>query len=603
MAGKSAKEGQSFEQRLCDRVRADRKNLEKPRRIRREIVAQTAGPLWGNQTIEEAKPLNLASTYQKVMSSLLVPGNPRISMKTFDTGIRDHVAACEKAVNKEIESQNLQEVFQELVIDAFAGFSVAKVCLSTPGDARKYNWNEEAGTAYIHRVDLDDFVYDTRARSFRDASYIGHRYRVSAEWVRKSKLFHKDRSGLQADDPKDYNETGDLKVEVMGRGQDSEEGEIEDHVTLWEFWVPSQGKIYTFRDSDGDGPIPEQDGKPLRVQPWIGPKEGPYHILGYSKVVGNALPKGPLQDLIPLDVEANRNLRKALRQADRMKSMTLVNRNAADTDGERLKNASDGDIVPVDDPKNFQQIVTGGAEQTVVGITMQLKELFSWAAGGLDALAGLGPQAKTATQEKLLHESANRQVSDMQSVTSRFITSVLRAWCWYWWHDPVKTIKTTYEVEPGSEFSVPVEVTPEDRMKGSFDDLDIIMDPFSLSFSSPASMDQELDQLVMQIILPMMPLLKEQGVVFDTNEYLSLKAKYRNNPDFSRIISIHNLPMEEAQGESHEAKPGSPVTSREYVRKSESEATPQGQAQNMIAQLMTGNSQGGAPSSSGGMPA
>jgi len=603
MAKTATKDGQSFEQRLCDRVRADRKNLENPRRIRREIVAQTAGPLWGNGTVAEPKPLNLASTYQKIMSSLLVPGNPRVSMRTFDTSIRDLVAACEKAVNKEIENQNLQEVFQDAVIDAFAGFAIIKVCLSTPGDARKYNWNEDAGTAYIHRVDLDDFAYDTYAKSFRDASYMGHRYRVSAEWVRKSKLFHKDRKGIQPDEPRDYNETGEEKVEVMGRGQDSEAEEIEDHVTLWEFWVPSQGKIYTFRDSDGEGPMPEQDGKPLRVQSWIGPKEGPYHILGYSRVVGNALPKGPLQDLIPLDVEVNRNLRKALRQADRMKSLTLVNRNAADTDGERLKNSSDGDIIPVDDPNNFQQIITGGADQSVVGITMQLKELFSWAAGGLDALAGLGPQAKTATQEKLLHESANRQVTDMQAVTGRFIAGVLRAWCWYWWMDPVKTIKTTYEVEPGSEFSVPVDVTPEQRMQGNFNEFDIQMDPFSLSFTSPAAMDQELDQLVMQIILPLMPLLQQQGIVFDANEYLSLKAKYRNNPDFTRIISIQNMPMQEAEGESHEAKPGSPVTSREYVRKSESEATPQGQAQNMIAQLMTGNSQGGNPMGDGGMSA
>lgn len=584
--------------RLCERIRDSRKSQERPRELRREIVRHIGGPNWGNNDGAERVPLNLAAMYDRIMSSLLVPANPQCLMSTFDQRSRDMVLAAEKEINRELVREESGSIYRTLVKDALAGFGIAKTCLQTAADSYLGNWSVSAGEAYLKRIDHDDFVYDHRAKSFDQCAYLGHRYRALLSWAKnRAKSLGKD---LQADEPTDYNETGDEKIDVMGRGQFGTTEDLDDMVTLWEIWDAKRGKIYTYRDLAGSGPEPVEKGRnkvPLWEQDWIGPRvpTGPYDFLYFQEVTGNLPPKGPLQDLIDLHIETNANLRKATRESRDFKSVTLVDRNAAEGDGQRVKTSSDGDMVPVDDVKNFARLEMNGASQLVTGMVMMLKEMFSWNAGGLDAIAGLGQQAGTLGQEKLIHEQAGRQVVDMQNNVELFLSRTLRKRAWYKWHHPEKTITHIYEAVPNAMIQDVQEYTPEDRMQGNFDEFDVMLDSYSLVSSSPSEKNAQLDQLVQQVIIPMAPVLQQQGILFDAQAYMQLKAKYLNNADFTKILSITSPPpMEPEAGPAQPSAPGSPP-SMDGPAPSESEATAGGQARNMMAQLLTGNSQGGNP--------
>ncbi len=78
-----------------------------------------------------------------------------------------------------------------------------------------------------------------------------------------------------------YNEQGDERINTLGRGyylQDVEE--FEPYVDLWEVYLPRQRLVLTFSDDMLTGAVGGEIDGALRVQRWIGPDCGPYHLLG-----------------------------------------------------------------------------------------------------------------------------------------------------------------------------------------------------------------------------------------------------------------------------------------------------------------------------------
>ena len=106
--------------------------------------------------------------------------------------------------------------------------------------------------------------------------------------------------------------------------------------------------------------------------------------------------------------------RKLGRQAERQKTLLGV-MGDAQRDGERIGSASDGDIVTMDNPEKAKELTFGGVNPDNFNFVIALRDLFSWTAGNLDAIGGLGPQAPTATQEKLIAISSNKRLRTCKS--------------------------------------------------------------------------------------------------------------------------------------------------------------------------------------------
>jgi hypothetical protein len=576
-------------------MQKDRLTLKRAREERREAVREYIGRHWSEEGTPHSVPLNLISLYCRIVGPKLISNHPKVQLSTMRKQHKPVVSAMEDWANEEIETINLKSTLQRNAIDALFSIGIAKVAIATPADSATKNWNQRAGQPFAERVDLDDFVYDTHARDFDEAGYIGHRFRVPLDVVRESKIYGPGRKELTASEDKLFNLEGDERISMLGREYYSNQEEYEDFVDLWEIYLPRHRVVVTLADDYLTGASESSAGKytakALREVNWIGPDRGPYHILAYGIVPGNSMPKSPIQDLIDLHSPTNNILRKQIAQAQRQKSNLLYS-GAATEDAQRVTTANDGDAIRVDNPQSVAEVARGGPDPKNFTLMMQLKELFSWASGNLDIMGGLSPQSRTAHQDEMLNQNSSGTVADLQQKTVEYTSDIIESLCWFWHHHPTNTMESEYSA-PGGNASITRKVTPQHRAAVPFKDLNVQVDPYTLQHQTPQQKMQALDAVVAQL-MPMMQLLQQQGIMFDVNVYLQKKAEYLNMPDLAEMFTVRPPPQDAGAGQGGGESPGMPAkTERTYTRRSlggdSQQATGEGLMQSMESAMGSGN--------------
>ena len=528
---------------------------------------QYVGRNYSEEGTSEEVPINLLALYVSIVQRSLVAKTPRVMLSTFQFANKPSVDAMQTWVNKEMEDMHIARTLQRWVVDALFSIGIIKVALATPSDAAKYQWNLQGGQPFAMPVDLDDFVYDMHARDWDEVSFIGHRYRAALDTIRDSKLYNKARKNLVASYDPLYNEEGDERIDVIGRttyGAANTE-EFEEMVDLWEVYLPRHRQVVTLASDNAGNPDPSGgDEDALRVQRWLGPEAGPYHILGFQQVPGNIMPKAPIQDLYDLHCTANNLYRKLCRQAQNLKKV-LCYGGTAEADGERFRTANDGDVVRCDHPDQVKEIVMRQPDQQLMAMFLDCVQRFSVMAGNLEMLGGLSPQSKTATQDKLLNANASGTMASMQETVTTAVAKVIKALCWYWKHDPLSIQKSTFSVPGLPEASIVRSVTPQQRRQIPWDEMDIKVDPYSYQMQTPQGRLQQLQQVVQTTVIPMMQLLQQQGIMFDMHAYLKKMGAYLDCPDITEILTIATPP--ETQTQSGGQPPTQPAqTERTYNR-------------------------------------
>jgi hypothetical protein len=587
--------------RLSDAMAAARKSLERFRAERLKMLVAYAGGHYSENTSPQNVPVNFLSLYVQVFSRALVSKNPRVMLSTWHRPARPTVHAMQDWVNREIERLALAKVFQRSVVDALFGTGVMKVSLATPSDAAMSGWESEAGTPTAAVVDLDDWVFDVYARDMKGADFMGHRYRAPLEVVRNWKLYNsKARKKAQPSDRSEYNAEGDFRATALVRGDYADDTEFEEMVELWEVYLPRHRKVVTMLADEG-GKADGEDA--LLVQDWVGPYCGPYHFLSFMPVPGSPWGKGPLQDVFDLHRSANASFNKLEAQARRLKVVTAVGRGATE-DGKALIDAKDGEAKGVSNADQIREVVMGGPHAGLFQYFLAVKDLFNFFSGNLEMMGGLSPQSKTATQDKMLNENSSRTLADMQETTVAFVSDVLKAFGWYWWHDPVSEKEGHYSPSAAPDVVVPrrESLSLPRRMAASWEAVDLKVDPYSLAHQTPASRLAALNQVVQQVLMPMAGLLAQQGIQFDLNAYLKKIAEYLDMPDLPELLSIAD-PVAPRGGDGGGDAPGpGGETTRNYVRESVSGRTDQGTNKVMQAALLgvkTGGASDGSQPGSG----
>jgi hypothetical protein len=588
--------------KLCSAKRASRLALERFRVARRDVVQLYAGDLWTGRG--ERQFVNFLSLYINIFSRHLIAKSPRVMLSTFERQAKPVVSSMQGWANPEIEKQRLDEVFRRLVIDGLILCGIPKVCLLTPADAAMSGWRLQAGTPAIMSVDFDDFVYDTTANDFRQATFIGHRYRMPFHIAKDNPDFDpKVRKKLTVSgEMSRYNESGDEKVSELGKDDQGRYEEFGEFIDLWELYLPWWKTVVTLWDpADGD-----TNHEPLSVKEWQGPPCGPYpDILAYEVVPGNAMPKGPAQDLANLHQLNNRLFAKLARQAERQKNIYGY-KSHADKDAERVKNADDGDMIQMDDTESVFEVAHGGPNPNNLAFFSAGQMLFDFAGGNISVLGGLGAQAKTARQETMLGQNAGSNVVDKQDRTTAFIARTMEAWLWYYYHHPTQVMQHEHN-EPGvkgvgiTRSLYPAGTT--DRMTGMpipnarnlpWEKIGLKVDPYSTRHATPDSRMQFLMQ-VLDKLMPMYPLFAQQGGQIDILFLLQKLAEYGDAPDLTELFKIQEPSPaggEGAQGASHQRMMPQ-QTERNYTRESLPGRTQKGDTMDQIASLQ-GRDTGGA---------
>jgi hypothetical protein len=579
--------------RLCDAIGRSRFVLKKFRTERFDAVKQYLGKHWSDEAAtQNIVPVNLISMYCQIVGRSLIAKEPRVMLSTFEAPHKPVVAVMEKWINQQVEKINLANTLQRVVLDALFSVGICKVALATQADAAHFGFEITGGQPYAEAVDLDDFVFDTHARDFRHVSFIGHRYRCPLKAARA--MGYKGGKKLEASQDQPFNAEGDEKISALQRmPYAANADEFEEMVDLWEIYLPRHKLVVTLADDYMTGPgSTDTDRKPLREQQWVGPATGPYHILGFGVVPGNAMPKAPIMDLIDLHCSVNNIFRKLLKQSERVKVVDLVAMGNTD-DGERLKNANDGDIVPVGDPKNIVRLMTGGPAGELQAFGIAMRDLFSWLSGNLDMMGGLSPQSKTLGQDKLLAENASAGVSDKQDQTVRFVSSVVKSLCWFYHHHPRQTMKVQHEVQGLPEYNFTRKVGPQQRQQVPWDDLGVKVDPYSLRHQTPEARAQALVQMTTQVVMPMMQIAQQQGIALDLHALLGKLGRYMDMPDLAEILTIQEPPAQDPGSAPSTDGPGMPSqTKRTYERVNRSQQTGPSQSTS-LQQALLGRNPGG----------
>jgi hypothetical protein len=584
--------------RLCTAVERARLALRRPRELRFNLVRKFAGTHYSEEGADKIQPLNMLSLYVNVVARQLAPKTPRVMLSTFNQAAKPTVYAMQAWLNKEIEKTELDRMFDRCVRDGLFGMGICKVGIATPADAAHFGWQVDAAEPYAESVDFDDFVFDLHARTWEEVTFIGHRVRRPLEVVKGDKNYQRGRKELQPSQDRLFNQQGDPRVSVIGRTvYQSSEQEFEDHVDLWEIYLPRHKCVYTLIANDNGSCQLCEDGEPLREQDWIGPDHGPYHLLGYGLIPGNLMFKAPLQDLADQSEFINVLYRKIIRQCDRQKTLLLV-AGAADADGKRAVDAEDGEAIRVDNPERVKEVAFGGPSQLNWGVFVDAIQRFNFIAGNIEASGGLSPQATTATQDKMLAASASGAIQDKQEYTQIFVEDVLTSLAWFQHHHPTKDMKTQFQLPGLPDIGIPINASPQQRQQIPWDDLDVKLDVYSVAHSTPQSRANDLTQIVMQIITPMMQSLQQAGVQFDAQKFLKKLGEYKDMPDLAELLTLREPPQDpngsSSGGASDDGAPKPAETTRNYVRTSQSERTQGATDKGLAAQLISGNSQGGA---------
>jgi len=578
-------------QRLCTAIRASRKVLEPYRVARREAARKYAGDQWSDETSYVSRPVNFLSLYLQLMSRSLVSQNPQVHLTTPKKPHKAVVSAMEEWANPEIARMHLGETLQRGGVDAIFGFHVMKVALASPGESEKSGWTFRSGQPYASVIDLDDWCMDPHARSLSQLAWCGHRSRVPVDSLKESKLYSAaKRKKVRPNPDRQFNEPGDERISMLGRQYSSwDQEEAYDSVDIWEIYLPMEKMIVTILSEDGDCPDLGDDNQAFDERPWVGPYCGPYHFLSLMPPVpGNAMPKGPIQDLIDMDESLNGIVQKLIRQAARQKDVLATH---SDGDIERILSAGDGEAIKVENPDKIKPMGFGGPNPNNAAFSMQLWNLLNKVGGNIELMGGLGQQSKTATQDKMLNANASMSIKWMKQAMVAHTSNVIESLCWFWHHHPEKTMVSYHEIDG---LSSPIEriVTPEDRQQIPFEQLSIKVDPYSLEYQSPDEKLAFLNNVMMQIVMPLTPVLQQQGIGIDIGRYLEFVAEYGTCPDLGEILTQIQVPEYGPSNGDEPAKPGS--TTRTYNRVNASEKTDEGQSEAM-QQALLGQNAGGNP--------
>jgi hypothetical protein len=551
------------------RIRDSRVAMEPFRKNYFAFVKQFVGHNHSEAGEADRVALNLIK--QDILSYLriLASHNPRMMVSTRYPQLKWLAGDMEAWGNWRLVEMDFERTLRRCTQNA-----LFQIGIGTVGVTYRQTYEGETHAfmePFFDSVDLDDYFHDMEAKSIETLDFQGHRFKMLLADVQSDESFDPQRRAeIQPAQHRRTNENGEDRIKNIEANRASfASDEFAPYVELCQIWLPREQLILTCEWGE-QGPM----GAPLRASKWHGPSCGMYHLLGFAEVPGNTMFASPISDRYDLALLINRQFNKASRQSNNAKSV-LAYQGTAESDAKNVQKASDGQLVRVNHIDQMKEVGFRGADAAEFQVMMQNIGLYDRFAGNLATIAGLSAQAPTLGQEELLQSNSSAQIKDMQEAVVKFARNVIRSLCWYWMNDNQQTYEGERSLE-GIDQAAPIQITPEDRL-GNFMLLNFDIEPYSLQGQTPQQKNQQIDALLQQIILPLAPMLAQQGIFPNMQSILRLKSKYMGMTDLGDILTFVEPQVQE---EPYAEPPKMPnATTRTNVRVNRSEKTPQGQAE------------------------
>ncbi len=574
--------------RLRMSMEQSRKSLECYRNKRIELVRDYVGMHYSDdEGGGKRTPVPLLALFINIVLRQSVARLPKVTISSPYSELASFAWDFEIAMNALLAQIQFGRAMRVAALDAMFCQGITKVAMAEKGQA------ELAGKVYtgLHpfcdTVDLDDWVIDMEpGRRWDQASYMGDRHSVVYEQLMESNLYSKQaKDGLTATEPSTTNEDGSEKIDVVGNEPNRGAEPFQDHIDLWDIWIPSQQLMVT---------LPAEPGKdkPLRVIDWNGPARGPYHQLGFYDVPGRLMKLSPVMLLSDLHNLSNDVYSKASDQAIGQKTI-LGAMAEAENDAKNIIEAEDGDVVKLNHPDKVKEFAFNGVDQFTLAFALEAMQRFSYFAGNLDALGGLGRQADTARQEDLITSSAGTQIQFIQGVCADFARENCEDLGELLWRDPMITLPLYRVPEKFADLGIrmPFKWTPEDRI-GDFAHYNLKIVPYSMQEKTPQQRLQNILVFLSQAFAPNAPFAIQQGVGVNFEGLSRAWAHLSDMDEIEQILTFSGPPAADRKSPVGEMpmKPG--MTTRRYERINTPGATNAGKTESMMQMLMGSRLQG-----------
>lgn len=571
--------------RLFSAVEHSYRSLKHFREMNQKLVQDYAGEYYQADRSDvlskvSDRYLNMLNQAVDAYIMLLAANCPRVMVSTAFQEYSPFAKHFEQAINAMIKEIGLEETLRQWVTDAFFCVGVIKTHLADSKlvEVEPDLWMDP-GTPFASNVGLDDLVFDTSAKKWSQVKFAGDMCRIP--YADAVEMFGQE--AMRDIKPNSKFAVDGERVEAISRGTETDPDEFEPSIDLADIWIPRHKKIYTFAVDNRD--TFKLKGQPLAVVPWDGDEHGPYHVLGFNDVPDNIMPTSPASHLEALDSLANDLMRKCSRQAQRQKDVHLYTAGGADA-AQQVQLADDGQWVNVNDKDDIALLKQGGVDPGNYAFMGGAMDMFDRMAGNLTAMMGLGRQASTVGQEKLIHEASSTKGASMQRTVVSGTVRLVKALAQMLWADEAKEIVSQMQI-PGATkgYVATYRWTPGDR-EGNFIDYNFDIDVYSMQYQSPSAKVESLNTLLSQVYLPMLQVLMQQGAIVDFFALTKLYAELMRLPELLQIIKFTNV-IESSDTVSPIATiPKAPTSTRRYVRENVS-----GSQQGMGEQLSMAMSQ------------
>jgi hypothetical protein len=555
--------------RLFRAIAWSRKQLEPFRAMRKTLIQNYVGSNYNKSTSGGSERIvNMMRMTADVYTLALTANRPRFLVSTQYSELGSFARVYQQALNNYVEEMKLEWVFAQCALDAFFTMGIAKTYLADSAlvELEEGVW-VDPGRPYVGPISMDNWVHDTNSPHWNRRKFAGDVYRISYDKVMQDKeIFDKKaKMGLQPNSKFPNAIGGTTPVSELTSGEDSDPDEYEPMIDLVDIEVPDEGLVITWACDHGIDDIKNTD--PLIVREWDGPEAGPYERLSYADVPDNIMPATPGQDLKALDDLLNSLMRKHSMEARARKDIPIFQGGAED-DVSRIRSASHLDFTRVQDPNSIGLLKFAGVDPATYAFTMGVQDVFSRMAGNLDAMAGLGPQSETATQDQIIMSQVSKREAKMQYRMADFAGRVGRSVGNILWKDELSEQDVELKVE-GLEKPIRVPWTPEDR-EGDFLEYNFSIEPFSMAYQSPSQRIGQITGLMQQIFLPMHQsgMLQEAGGSIDIQEFTETIAELLNLPRLKDIVNFSQPLLNPRPEPTSESGPRqAPTTTRINIRK------------------------------------
>ena len=513
----------------------------------------------------------------------LISRDPQCLIDTRVPKLRERAKEYTLAANHIFKEMRLGDAARECTFDAMFGIGVMKVGLKPNEIGNAESWEYDTGKPFAEPVGLDDWVHDMTAKRMDQCRYFGNRYRLPLSLLKESGLFDSKQTERMSATLQDlYNETGDVRASSLTKRESYySDGEYEPHVELYDIWLPFEGKILTI-PADMYG-MSYRD--PIREIDWSGPEEGPYHILSYSDVPDNTMPLAPAANLYDLHVFLNTIYRKLRNQAERQKEI-LGYAGEADQDARRVVDAGDGESIRLDAPDKLNNVRFGGIDSNLLAMFLNGKDQFSYFAGNLDVLSGLGAQSDTLGQDRLIAQSASQRLSEMQGRTAKFLTRTMKSVAWYIHDDPSLSVSVEKPITSRRTRTI---VYDASRREGDYLDYNYDLVAHSTTDMTPAMRAEQMMAIHDRIILPNQATMQQSGQSFDVVGFVKKVSGYAMVDEMGEFLNSGEAPLPDGDEREIDAANKPLETKRTYERINRPSGTRRG-AEKALTQTLLGAS-------------